>query len=144
MSATTIPANRVYMKLSQGGSPETFGEPGGFNTKGLNLSSQFNDYQYLGGAYEKFPQRLLKSASISFSGSGFLTTEDVDTWRAWWESGDPKRARLYLDGESGGDGGYYEGEFVLPTLNIGAPINELTTLEVEVQSSGEVEWTPAA
>lgn len=140
-TANVVPASKVLVQLGNGATPtEVFATPAGLSTNAIALDggvvefSTLNDDGWIG--------RLRSTKSVGVTGSGYLVTTDLANWRDWWMEGDARNARMIID-EDHADGGYFQGKFILQSLNIGATANDLTSLEATIQSHGVVTWTDA-
>ena len=84
-------------------------------------------------------ERIVRSLSGGFSGSGVMASETFPEWRDWMLSGMPKNTRIVLDGVT--PAGYFEGSFLLTTFELTATLDDgKVQVSVEAQSDGPVVW----
>ena len=138
---TTVRGSRVLIQLGDGASPETFAAPCALTTKGINLSATTNDQNVPDCDDPDAPtwvERVVAALSAGVPGSGTLAMESLPEWTDWFMSGASKNVRVVVDSAGGINAGYFAMAAVLTTFNIGGNNGELATIEVDIQSDGEV------
>ena len=143
---TTMKGSQLLIELGDGGSPEVFTAPCALNTKGINMSATANEQQVPDCDTPDDPmwiERMIQTLSAAIAGSGTLALESYDIWRDWFLSGLERNVRVRFN-VSAPNGGHYIGAYVLTTFNTGGNQGELCTIEVEMQSDGEIAWANAA
>lgn len=149
---TTVKGSKFLIELSDDGSPETFDAPCALTTKGINFSASTNDFNVPDCDDPDAPtwtERVISALSAEVTGSGTLAVESLPTWREWFLSGLEKNIRVTLVDSAGvfpspANPGSFEMSAVLTAFNLGANQGELATIEVSMQSNGEVTWTDEA
>lgn len=142
----TLPGSHLLIYLGDGASPESFVAPCALTTKGINLSAASNEFNVPDcddPDAPTFTERVIAALSAGIPGSGTLDMNSLATWRTWWLSGQPKNIQVLLDDDQANGGGYFEMSAVLSTLNIGGNNGELTTIEVQIDSNGLINWVEA-
>ncbi len=76
------------------------------------------------------------SLSMSVSGEGVLASESVDTWLDSWHSIDSAPVKVEIDFPAKTI--VYTGSMQVETLEVGAPNGQRVTLNVSMQSDGEM------
>lgn len=140
----TIRGSKFLIQLGDGGSPESFTAPCALATKGINFSAQSNDFDVPDCDDPDAPtwtERVVSALSGNVTGSGTLALENIDTWKDWFLSGLAKNIRVQIDNAT--YGGYFALSAILTSFQIGANQGELATIEVEIQSNGQITWTDA-
>lgn len=144
---TTIKGSKFLIQLNDGSSPEGFIAPCALATKGIDFSAETNDQNVPDCDDPDAPtwtERVVSALSAGVNGSGVLAMDSLPTWRAWFLSGLEKTIRIKLDETLANNGGYFELSAVLTGFNLGGNQGELATIDVTIQSNGEVTWTDAA
>lgn len=143
---TTLAGTKLLIQLGDGASPEVFAAPCALSTKSFNLEAASNDFNVPDCDDPDLPvwtERVVSALSAGVSGNGTLAMESFDEWRDWFLSGDPKNVRVKVDTTAGNNGGYFEMSAILSSLQIGGNQGELVTVEVQMDSNGEVAWVDA-
>lgn len=142
---TTMKGSQLVIELGDGASPvEGFVAPCALNTKGINFTATPNEANVPdcdNPDAPLWPERTITTLSATITGAGTLAFESYDTWRAWFASGLERNVRVRFNVPDPNDG-YYEGSFVLTTFNTTGNQGEFVTIDVEMQSDGEVVWVP--
>lgn len=143
----TMRGSHLLIMLGDGASPETFASPCGLTTKAINFDATTNDFNVPDCADPDAPswtERVVDALSATIPGNGVLSLADLADWRDWFFSGLPRNVQVSVDETLASGGGYFQGSAVLTTFNIGGNQGELATLEIAIQSNGEVSWVPAS
>lgn len=143
---TTMKGSQLVLELGDGATPEVFTAPCALNTKGINFTATANEQSVPDCDTPDDPlwiDRVIQTLSASITGSGILALESYATWRTWFLSGLARNVKVRFN-VAAPNAGSYIGEYVLTTFNTTGNNGELATVEVEMQSSGEVEWQAAA
>lgn len=143
----TIRTSKLLIKIGDGETPEVFSAPCGLTTKALNLTAAVNEFEVDDCADPDAPvwiERVVKSLSAGVSGSGTGRRGAMDLWRTWFLSGEAKNIHVMLDLPAAEGGGTYKMSAVLTTFNTTGESKGLVQAQVDIQSNGEVTFTPAA
>ncbi len=144
---TTVKGTKFLLQLGDGGTPEVYAAPCALTTKGINFSAESNDFNVpdcdLPDA-ATWTERVVSALSAGVSGEGTLAMESLPTWWAWYSSALEKNIRVKVDVPLANNGGYWSMSAILTSFNVSANNGELATVEIEIQSNGEVTWTAAA
>lgn len=144
---TTLTFGKFLIKVGDGADPEVFSAPCGLTTKSFNQTASSQETVVPSCDQPDAPayvERAIDALSAEISGSGVLAAESIDVWRDFFESGESKNCRVYLDVPLADNGGYWQGAFVLTQFNVGAERGKKVSVEVTLQSDGEYTWTDAA
>jgi hypothetical protein len=144
---TTVKGSKFLIQLGDGEASEAFTAPCALTSKSISFAAETNDTNVPDCDDPDAPtwtERVVAALSGSVSGSGTLAMESLSTWRDWFNSGLEKNIRVKIDLPLANGGGYYAMSAVLTTFTQGANQGELATIEVEIQSNGEITWTDAA
>lgn len=140
----TIKGSKFRIELGDGASPETFDAPCALTTKGINFSAASNEFNVPDcddPDAATWTERVVSALSAGVTGAGTLAMESLPVWRDWFLSALEKniRVRIIDDGATAGDG-YFAMSAILSSFNIGANQGELATIEISMDSNGEVTW----
>lgn len=134
----TIQATQLFIKIGNGGSPETFHHPCIINTsRGIQFQSNGQDIaipdcddpEALAWTDH---QKMELSATIS--GAGLLDTESIDTWDAWFMGNDAKNIQVWLNTK-----GHWTGAFKLTDWQVsGSGRGALGEATLTLKSHGAV------
>lgn len=142
---TTVKGSKFLIRLGNGASPEVFVAPCALTSKAIAFTASTND-QNVDDCDDPdaatWTARVIASLSAGVSGSGTLAMESLAAWRVWFLSALEKNIQVWIDDDT--YGGYYSMSAVLTGFTNGANQRELATIEVEIQSNGEVTWTAGA
>jgi hypothetical protein len=145
---TTLRGSKLLILLGDGATPtEAFVAPCALATKGINFSSESNDFNVPDCSDPDAPtfvERVVSALSAGVDGSGTLAMESLSTWWDWWVSGEPKNIRVKVDALLAEGGGHWAMSAVLTSFNVGGNNGELATVEVGIASNGEITWVDAA
>lgn len=145
------PKTLSWTKLSvwpgDGGSPEDFTSAVcGMTTKSFTLSADTSDITVPDCDDPDQPawvERVVRSLSGGFSGSGLMAEDIYATWRDWMLSGLAKNVRIVVDGTT--IDGYFEGSFLLTSFETnGNQDDGKMQISVQLQSDGPVAWANGA
>ena len=144
---TTARPGRFVISLGDGGDPETFTAPCGFTSKAFNWSRSLAEVSIPDCSDPDLPDwqsRDVESMSCSVSGEGVLAAEAIPTWLAVLNTVVSVNVQVeitYIDvGVL-----LMEGAMQLESLEIGAQQGQRVSINVSMQSDGEMisTWTPA-
>lgn len=144
---STVKGSKFLIRLGDGEEVETFAAPCALTTKGIDFAAETNDFNVPDCDDPDAPtwtERVISALSAGVSGSGTLAMESKSIWEAWFLSGLEKNIQVAIDIPEASGGGYYSMSAVLTAFNIGANQGELATIEVTIQSNGEVVWNDLA
>lgn len=140
---TTIKGSKFLIELGDGASPEEFDAPCALTTKGINFSAASNEFNVPDcddPDAATWTERVISALSATIPASGTLALESLATWRDWFLSGLEKNIRVHIVDASNVQPGYFALSAVLSSFNLGANQGELATIEVGIDSNGEVTW----
>lgn len=137
--ATTIKGGKVRVLLGAGVSPIVYSAPCGFTSKSITLSKALNEVQvpdcddpdkvdWLG--------RDAVSLSMGISGEGVLAAESVETWLDAYE--DVDSVPVKVEWEFPAKTITYTGRMHVETVESAAPNGQRATINVSLQSDGEM------
>ncbi|OIS91932.1 phage tail tube protein [Brucella cytisi] len=143
--ATTIKGGKVRVKLGDDATPIVYTAPCGLTQRSITLTKNLNEVS--------IPQcddpdavdwigRDAASLSMSISGEGVLASESIVTWLDGWESIDsvPVQVEIVFPVTT-----YtYTGKMHVESLEVGANNGERATINVSMQSDGEMVRASAA
>lgn len=145
---TTVLGSKLLLQIGDGAEPtEAFVAPCALTSKGINFSAESNDFNIPDCDSEEdavWTDRVVSALSAGVSGSGTLATESLDLWEEWFFSAGPKNIRVKIDKPLAQGGRHYAMSAILTSFNITGNIGELSQIEVEIASNGEVVPVPAA
>lgn len=135
---TTIKGGKVRVLLDPAGSG-SYAAPCGFTSKSITLSKGLEEtnipdcddpdaVDWVG--------RDATSLSISVSGEGVLAYESQDTWLDAWENVESVAAKIEIEFTASTI--TYTGNMHVESLEMGAPNGRRVTLNVSIQSDGEM------
>lgn len=145
------PKTLSWTKLSvwpgDGASPEDFTSAVcGLTTKSFTISADTSDIVVPDCDDPDEPawvERVIRSLSSGFSGSGLMAEDIYATWRAWALSGLAKNVRIVIDGTT--IAGYYQGSYVLSSFETnGNQGDGKMQISLQLQSDGLVAWQAGA
>lgn len=142
----TLQGSKFLVMLGDGASPENFVAPCAMASKGINFSAASNEFNVPDCDDPDAPtytERVISALSAGIPASGTLAMESLEDWRTWFFSGQPKNIQVVLDDTPANGGGYFQMSAVLSTLNLGGNIGELASIEVQMDSNGEIVWHDA-
>lgn len=133
--------------LGDGASPEDFTSAVcGMTTKSFSLSADTANVNVPDCDNPDLPswvERVVRSLSAGFNGSGLMAEQNVSDYREWMESGEARNGLVVLD--IGAEKGYYEGSWVLTNIEFGASDgNGKISFSAQIQSNGKPEWQSGA
>lgn len=143
--ATTIKGGKVRVKLGDSATPIEYTAPCGLTQRSITLTKNLNEVSipdcedpdavdWIG--------RDAASLSMSISGEGVLASESIVTWLDGWESIDsvPVQVEIVFPVTT-----YtYTGKMHIESLEVGANNGERATINVSMQSDGEMVRASAA
>lgn len=139
MQPTTLKGTQIYLKISDGGSPEVFAHPCLINAdRGVTFRSNTNDIVVPDCDSPEDPawRELVKDAlSAGLTGSGVLDNvlATIQAYTAWWKSDTGKNVQVWL-----GTVGYWSGSFKLTEWQITGARNDKAQVQITLESDGEV------
>lgn len=142
MAIDKIPGTHVYIKISNGASPEVFTHPCLINAKrGIKFNSNTNKEITPDCDNPDDPaweDCFIDGLSISVDGAGKLDMAAVPAYDEWWRSGAAKNVQLWL-----GTRGYWLVAMMLPTWTVDGDRNASAAATISLMSSGAGSaWTP--
>lgn len=140
--ATTIKGGKVRVLLGSGSGPIVYAAPCGFTQRSITLTKALEEINipdcedpdkvdWIG--------RDATSLSMAISGEGVLASESVDTWLEAFESVDSIPVKV--EWEFPAKTITYTGLMHVESLEVGAPRTGRATLNVSMQSDGEMART---
>jgi predicted secreted protein len=138
----------MLILVGDGATPEVFAAPCGLTSKGFDTAASSNEVAVPDCDDPDAPawiERVVKSLSSKVTGSGVLAAESFDVWRDWSLSGLAKNVRVELQPPTGSTGlalGYYAGSFILSAFSLKAALGDKVTVDVTMDSDGQVTWVP--
>lgn len=138
-AATVISFSKFRVLLGDGGDPETFTAPCGFNSRALNRAKNVNEIDIPDCDDEDAPAwvgREVRSLSWSVTGEGVLSAQSVEAWEAFFESNASKNVQVEIEMPSPVGTIVKEGAAHLTTFNIAGNRGEKVTVNVELQGDG--------
>jgi len=141
------PVTQSWSKITvwpgDGGSPEVFSNMScGFTSKGFNLAATTSDVTVPDCDNPDLPawtERVIRSMSGGFSGSGVMAEQTYAQWRTWILNATEKNCRIVIDGTAIG---YYQGKFILTRLDTtGNLANAKIEVAIQLDSDGQITWT---
>lgn len=138
--------SRLTFWLGDGGSPESFTSAVcGMTTKSFTISADTSDINVPDCDDPDLPswvERVVRSLSAGWNGSGVMDEATFAKYRAWMFSGEAKNGYVVLDIT---DAGYFSGRFVLTNIEVnGSESDGKIAFTSQVQSDGEITWTAGA
>lgn len=142
---TTARFGKFIVSLESADSPNTFVAPCGFTSKSLVMGKNLSEVSipdcndpdaviWLG--------RDVQSQTSSISGQGVLAAEAVPRWLAAYESNGSIEVQIEVEFSTGTL--LFQGFFHIESITFGAEQGGRVTIEVSMQSDGEIagSWTP--
>lgn len=139
---TTTKFGKFFIRLSDGGDPETFTAPCGFTSKAFNRSKTLGETNVPDCDDPDAPswvERDVQSMTASVSGDGVLAKSAVPIWEAALASGDSINCEVeivYPDGDSD----VYTGALHLESFEITGSLGERVNVSVSMQSDGPITY----
>lgn len=140
---TTKKFGEYIVQIESSDSPGVFVAPCGLTTKGFTQTASTNETNVPDCDDPDLPadvERDIVSRSRSISGSGVMATESQQLWQDFYDSGS-RTCRVYPAGLTGG---YWEGDFILTSLEFSAALGEKVNISVTMDSDGPAPWTPGS
>jgi len=143
---TTARWSKLTFWLGDGASPEDFTSAVcGMTTKAFTISADTSDINVPDCDDPDLPswvERVVRSLSAGFNGSGVMADEVMPTYRTWMLSGEAKNAYVVLDIQTAG---YFSGSFVITQFELGGNESDgKITFSAQIQSDGPVVWNAGA
>ena len=136
---TTAKFGKFKVYLGDGGSPAVYSVPCGFTSKSLTLTKNLTEINLPDCADPDavaWVGRDAESLSMSVSGEGVLASESVEDWLDAWE--DEESVQVRVDIEFPAKTIRWTGRMHISTFTTGAEHGGRTTVNVEMQSDGEM------
>lgn len=142
---TTARFGKFFVRIAKGDSPNDFVAPCGFTSKSLTFTKNLSEVSIPDCDDPDAPIALgrdVQSVSASISGSGVLAAEAVPEWESFRDSVESRECEIEIEFSSGAL--EYTGYFQLESIAFGAEQGGRVTIEVSMQSDGEIagNWTP--
>lgn len=135
---TTTRYQDIFVKLSLGGSPETFAEPCGFTSKSITLDAALAETIFGDCSDPTIIPSITRdkvSKSFTISGEGVIAAESVAVWVAAWNNPNPVNCLVQV--EVGSVTMTVTGAIHVSSLNPSSGITDgRATMAVEASSSG--------
>lgn len=134
---TPLRGTRLYIKIGNGNSPETFAHPCLINTKrGISFKSSSNKVIIPDCDNPEDPawsEAIKDALSASIDGAGTLDLVDttIKFYDNWFRDSDPKNVQIWL-----GTVGYWGGAFDLNTWDINGDRNDNAQVSIALESNG--------
>lgn len=142
----TIKPGKVRILLGDGASPEVFTAPCGFTDKSFSRVKSLNEVSIPDCDDPDAPivlARDVASISWSFTGQGVLAAESVATWDAFYDSITSKNVRIEMEFPSPTGTITYTGAAHLESFEVAAAQGSRVTVNVSLQSDGELTRSPS-
>ena len=143
----TVKGTKVRLLQGNGASPEVFTSFCGLTAKSINFQTNTNETFIPDCDDPEAPQwrELSKSGRyVSLSGSGLLNMASLASFQAAYDEDETQTYRFEIAVPALQHGGHWIGQFMLTNFQVTGNDGELTTVEITLESSGEVIWVPAA
>ena len=143
----TVKGTLVTVALGDGATAEEFVSFCGINAKTINFQTNTNEeFVYDCDDLESPPWRTLTKSGrfLSVSGSGLLDSSVLARYQEAYDSDDAANAKIIIDVPAGVGGGFWSCALMLTSFNITGNNGESTQVEISLESSGPVTWTPAS
>lgn len=146
--ATTASWTKLSFWLGDGASPQGFTSAVcGMTTKSFSISADTSNVNVPDCTDPDLPswvERVVRSLSAGWNGSGIMAEQNFETYRDWMLSGEARDALVVLD-ISNAKKGYFSGRFVLTQFELtGNDGDGKITFASQVQSDGEIVWIDGA
>lgn len=136
---------KLLIKVSQGGSPETFAALCTVNAdRGITFNAQTNDANIidcLNPDALAWLSREKQSLSIDVTGGGMSHKNDVKKLWDWWEGEESKNCQIILDDDDTDNIVTFEGLFHLTQFDLTGTRGEKVQSTLTLSSDGEVTAT---
>lgn len=135
----TIKGGKVSVKLGDDASPIVYTAPCGFTSRSITFSKALNDFSLPDCSDPDKVDWLGRDAvslSMSVSGEGVLAADAVETWMEAWESVDSVPVEITITFPAATH--TWTGLMHIESLEVGAPNGQRVTLNVSMQSDGEM------
>lgn len=136
---------KFTVSLESYDSPSVFIAPCGFTSKSLTFTKNLSEVSIPDCDDPDAPIALgrdVQSVSASITGQGVLAAESVQDWEAFRDSVESRAAEIEIEFSTGTL--TYTGLFQLESIAFGAEQGGRVTIDVTMQSDGEITgaWTP--
>lgn len=139
---------KLLIMIGDGASPETFAHPCSINAeREFALEANVNESITIDCDDPDAPgwvDREVESLSAQITGAGTLNGPDFEDFFAWYSEAQPRNVRVFLNTSAANGGGTAEGAFLLTNLTQTGARGEKVQVSLTLQSTGPVEYTPAA
>lgn len=142
---TTLSFSNFKVLIEHTAGSGTYTAPCAFTSRSLTLSADLVDTTVPDcddPDAAVYVERQASTLSAQVQGQGLLAMADLDEWRAF--VGQTKNCRVQFNASGANNGGYYQGAFILSSLELGAERNQKTTISITLSSTGALTWTAAA
>lgn len=140
---TVLVGTKLLILVGNGASPEVFAQPCGLTTTGIDFSASTNSTLLPDCEDPEAPAWEVKdinALTASVSGQGVMAVESFDVWNDWFQDVEPRNCQIKLNSS---ELGYWEGVFIITSLQYGGQRGQKVTLNVTLANSGAVTWVPA-
>ncbi|MFU0504116.1 phage tail tube protein [Pseudaminobacter sp. NGMCC 1.201702] len=135
----TAKFGKFRILLGDSASPMVYSAPCGFTSKSLTLGKSLSEVSLPDCENPDLPitiGRDVQSISASVSGEGVLAASSVETWLTAYESTDSVPVKIEVEFSTGVV--TWTGNFHIESLELGAEQGGRVTLNVSMQSDGEL------
>lgn len=145
--AETIKFGEFLFKVEDPDAPNVFFAPCGITSRSLDFTKATNETNVPdcdNDDLASWLERDVVSLSSAISGTGVLDRNAHATWRKWAFATDSWRCRIETAGSLANGGGYYQGYYHLTKFSPKADRGQRVTMDVSLDSDGQVAWVDAA
>lgn len=142
----TVKGTKVRLLQGDGADPEVFTKFCGLTAKSINFQTNTNEQFVPDCTDPDAPawRELTKSGRfVSISGSGLLDMDALAAYQAAYDSEDAANYRFEIAVPALDNGGHWLAPMMLTNFQVTGNDGELATVEIALESSGEVVWVPA-
>ena len=141
-----VKGTKVRLLKGDGAEPEVFSKFCGLTAKSINFQTNTNETFVPDCDDPDAPawRELAKSGRyVSMSGSGLLDMNALDEYQAAYDNDGTDNYRFEIAVPALQHGGHWLGAFMLTNFTVTGNDGEHATVEIALESSGEVTWVPA-
>lgn len=145
VAPVTARFGKFVVQLESADSPNVFVAPCGFTSKSLVMGKNLSEVSIPDCDDPDLPiwlGRDVQSNTASITGQGVLAAASVPRWLAAYESTTSVECQVEVEFSTGTL--LFQGNFHLETMTLGAEQGGRVTIDVSMQSDGEIagSWTP--
>lgn len=147
--ATGRQTTRLIVQLGNGATPtEAFAHTCGSNSFTIKFTNNLGEATVLDCTdpldVPAVIVRHLESQDTQITMAGMITTEALDTWRAWADGGTEKNIRVLFDETLANNGGYWTLSAFLQDFEFAKESSGKVTFTATIMGAGQRTWTDAA